>query len=241
MRIKLRRTGADRIPVIGQVNALWLAEESQHARVLAAVAGKYGDTPDHLSHGVFSRDRRSILTAPGLRVASIYPRGILAAYLTLGSMQEYVALTTYNALATHGLPATVTALLRQISRQEDRHVRFYRMGAEAVLSGDSRTQWFTRTLIDRFWPAGDRLVRPSRLVRDPRTINRGSGSPSADASRGQVDFRAARLSINTGHGPILANGDGRYDRRCVDLWRAATFLESPCSPLSRIGIGTASR
>jgi hypothetical protein len=153
MQVKIRYTGAARFTAIREFNAIWLAEESEHARALSALATRFGDTgtPRAVRHGVWHRDRQSLLTKPLLWCRGFYPRGLLAAYLTLGAIQEFVALTTYNAIAQRVDDAPTRDILLQIARQEGRHMRFYRRGADAVLDGSPGAQRVVRFALRRFW------------------------------------------------------------------------------------------
>jgi rubrerythrin len=160
MQTKIRRSGADAIAAVREFNAVWLAEESEHSRALAAMSLRYGERHrTRRKHGALHRDRRSIAALPTLLMSSVYSRGILAAYLTLGSLQEFVALTTYNALADSVEDQGAKEVLRQIARQEGRHMRFYRSSAVSVMTGSVLCQKFVRVALTRFWrPPGIDLL-----------------------------------------------------------------------------------
>jgi len=161
MQVKIRYTGAAKLAAIRDFNAIWLAEESEHARALAALAARFGDggMPRSRPHGVWFRDRQSLLIKPFLWCRGFNRTGMLAGYLTLGALQEFVALTTYNAIARRVDDAPTLDILQQIARQEARHMRFYRRGAEAVLMGSASAQRFVRFALRRYWrPPGIDLL-----------------------------------------------------------------------------------
>jgi hypothetical protein len=167
MRVKLRHTGALRADVINHFVAVWLAEESEHSRALAHLADLYGYQRQKREHKLLGRDKRSIAAVVGLSIGgAVYSNGMCAAYLTLGAAQEYVALTTYNALAEENNDEVTRDILRQISRQEGRHLRFYRRGAEAILEGNSVAQKFCRWVLSTYWrPPGIDLLGREEWIR----------------------------------------------------------------------------
>jgi hypothetical protein len=182
MQVKIRYSGNERLAAVRSFNAIWLAEESEHARALAALSLCYGRaTTRYRRRARWYTDTRSIKSVPVLKVgAAVYPKGMLAAYLTVGGLQEYVALTSYNAIAELTGDPVAKDILSQIARQEGRHMRFYRRGAEAVLDNDVRCQRFVRTVLSRFWrPPGvdllgvdnwTRIFRP--VLDDPTVVSR---------------------------------------------------------------------
>lgn len=160
MQVRLRRIGIFHISTVSQFNAIWLAEESEHSRALAALAVRYGgaDAPI-IRKRVWSRDKQSLWMVPLLKCRGLYPRGILAGYLTLGAVQELVALTVYNAAAQLLDDPPARAVLRAISRQEGRHMRFYRRCAEIMLTESVATQRYVRFILRRYWrPPGIDLL-----------------------------------------------------------------------------------
>lgn len=173
MQTKIRHSGILRSPSVRQFNAVWLVEEADHSRALTALAAIFGSDhlPHRIDHGTFGRDRRSIAAIPGLRLASLYPNGILGAYFLLGCFTEYVAVTIYNAVGDLVDDRAGQEIFRQMARQEGRHMRFYRTGAEVILQQGRRTQLFVRTVAERFWrPPGVDLYGRDLWVRIFRPI-----------------------------------------------------------------------
>ena len=167
MQTKLRYSGTARLSPVAQFNAVWLVEEADHGRALLALAQKYTD-PSAIyrqGHTTFSRDRRSIAAVPIMRLLRPYTHGMLAAYLTTGIFVEYVAITTYTALAQMVDDANARDILLKMSHQEGRHMRFYRKGAIAVMKDDRGAQSFVRHVMNRFWrPPGVDLYGYPRWV-----------------------------------------------------------------------------
>lgn len=167
MQTKLRASGTVALDPVRQFNAVWLVEEADHGRALAAIAARYGTDTHALraSHGLLHRDRRSIVTFPVMKVLSTYSRGMLAAYLVYGSLVEYVAITTYNGIASSVGDPIVKDILTQMAAQEGRHMRFYRRGAMEVMAGDRRCQRFVRYVIQHFWrPPGVDLYGTAQWI-----------------------------------------------------------------------------
>jgi hypothetical protein len=164
MQKKLRHSGAARMQSVKHFNSVWLVEEAEHARALAALSERFGGgAVDRRKHSTFKRDKRSILAVPGLTAASLYGRGITAAYMTLGVLVEYIAITTYNAIPKVFPCEPMADVLRQMSRQEGRHLRFYRSGAGLLLQGDPKAQAFVRYVVTHFWrpPGVDLFGEPA--------------------------------------------------------------------------------
>ncbi len=160
MQVIIRRSGVARLAPVREFNAIWLAEESEHARALAALAAKYG-APEgrrRRSHGRLYRASRALTMLSKTWLARLFPQAMLAAYLTIGGLQEYVALTAYTALADRVAEPASANVLRRIARQEARHMRFYRHGADAVLAESAVARRVVRYLIESDWkPPGVRL------------------------------------------------------------------------------------
>jgi hypothetical protein len=65
----------------------------------------------------------------------------------------------YNAIAKLDLPVEMTGILKEISRQEGRHMRFYKNGALAVFEQYPSARPFVRAVIRRTWrPVGIDLL-----------------------------------------------------------------------------------
>lgn len=159
MRAKVHWARADKLAPIREFNIMWLAEEAEHARALAAMSYSYGYSRSRLRHATLFRDKRSIAGAVAVRAGSVYEAGMLGSYLTLAAMQEHTALTTYNAVGDLAIPAEMKLILRRISRQEGRHMRFYKHGALAVFEEYPMARRFARQLITRSWrPVGIDLL-----------------------------------------------------------------------------------
>jgi hypothetical protein len=159
MRNKIRIARADRLTPVSDFNIMWLAEEAEHSRALEAMSRILGYPYKKASHDVLSRDSRALFSTFALRIGSMYQPGMLGAYLTLGAMQEHTALTTYNAIASLDIPTQISSILRDISRQEGRHMRFYRSSAEAVFRYYPKARIFVKNLVARTWrPVGIDLL-----------------------------------------------------------------------------------
>jgi hypothetical protein len=165
MRRKLARVGILRNKTIEEFTIAWSAEESEHSRALTKIASLYGIDKGIGGHGLRARDRRSALGSLVANVARLYPSGMTAAYLSLGVAQEYTALTIYNYLAGVVTSSEVAEVLRRLARQEGRHMRFYRVGAECLLEGRPRCQAFVRGAMEKFWrPVGIDLLGYERWL-----------------------------------------------------------------------------
>ncbi|WP_406296528.1 acyl-ACP desaturase [Embleya sp. NBC_00888] len=150
MRRKLAATRADRSNPIKQFNILWLAEEAEHGRALEAAAEKLGVRSLTFSSRRSIRDLRSIATWPALYLSGFLVPHLDAAYCTLGSVQEYIALTTYRRIGEKLGDPALDGLLRQIAQQEGRHMKFYR-GAAQVLLEPRQARRVTAALLARLW------------------------------------------------------------------------------------------
>lgn len=165
MRRKLGRVGILRNTVLDEFTIAWSAEESEHSRALTRVASLYGVDKGIQSHDLLYRDKRSVLGSVASHIARLYPTGMTAAYLALGVAQEYTALTIYNHLAKAVDCKEVSELLRRLSRQEGRHMRFYRVGAEALLGAAPLSQRFVKAALERYWrPVGIDLLGWERWI-----------------------------------------------------------------------------
>jgi len=166
MRTKLRYAGAMRVNVVDQFTSIWLAEESEHARALACISDKLGGADAVRGHGLLYRDKRSLASTIALVGARSYPVGVLALYLTLGALQEYIALTTYNYLADIINDGNVSLVLKQIARQEGRHMRFYSTGANIMLRDSPINQALFHAIMKKYWrPPGVDLLGKSNWVK----------------------------------------------------------------------------
>ncbi|MFJ7768025.1 ferritin-like domain-containing protein [Streptomyces sp. NPDC097107] len=158
MRRKLAATRADRSNPIKQFNVLWLAEEAEHGRALSAAAERLGVRLRSPEKRPMLRDLRSVTTWPALYVSGALIPYLDAAYCVLGSLQEYIALTTYRRIAVRVGDEALYGLLHDIARQEGRHMRFYAESAKVLLSEPS-ARWVTVTLINHLWrPPGVDLL-----------------------------------------------------------------------------------
>ena len=125
MQKKLRYGGAARLAPVRQFNAVWMVEEAEHGRALAGLASKYGWVGGDQLHDTLHRDKRAALALPLLKLISPYERGMLGAYMCLGVLVEYIAITSYNGIAAMQTDLGLRDVLGQMSRQEGRHLRFY--------------------------------------------------------------------------------------------------------------------
>lgn len=68
-------------------------------------------------------------------------------------------MTTYNAVANLRVPSQVSAVLKEMSRQEGRHMRFYKEGAMAVFRQYPGARSFVRAVVRKTWrPVGIDLL-----------------------------------------------------------------------------------
>ncbi|MFD6887435.1 acyl-ACP desaturase [Streptomyces sp. NPDC059957] len=160
MRRKLAATRADRSNPIKQFNVLWLAEEAEHGRALQAASGMLRTRVAQPWTRPALRDLRSAATWPALYVSGWLVPHLEAVYCTLGSMQEYIALTTYRHIGKRVGDPALQELLECIARQEARHMRFYREAAKVLLE-PPQARWVTTALMARLWrpPGVDLLGR----------------------------------------------------------------------------------
>jgi hypothetical protein len=154
---KLHTANLDHRQIIREFNISWLAEEAEHGRALRCLAGRLGVCdipPDRRSRASL----RSTIAWPSLTMARILGSALEATYLTLGAMQEYVALTTYRKLADLIGDPHAALVLRRIAMQEGRHMHFYR-GAALVLLEDPWHAYVASRLLGRLWrPPGVDLL-----------------------------------------------------------------------------------
>lgn len=184
VRRKLSATGADFTAELREFIIIWLAEEAEHGRAIDTVARKYGVTAlPTATKRSNHRSIRTFFTWPALYGARALP-GVCAAYTALGAMQELVALKTYEKIAEL-TPAPVSDLLRDIARQEARHMKFYRGCAEVFLGESRKAQITTRRLLSQLWqPPGTDL------------LGRGTYEEIFAPVLTQVDFRKELLKVD---------------------------------------------
>lgn len=205
MRRQVSWIRADKLRAIDDFNSMWLGEELEHARSLGAIAAMLGHPPTRRNHSLAHRDRRSVLSALTARIGSLYPPGVLAAYLTLGAMQEHTALTTYNAVAHQELPDWVRTILKNISRQEGRHMGFYKKSALDVMELFPRSRAFARLIITKGWrPVGVDLLGVREWVDifvptldGPEFCEKLSHVDKIASDLLQVDFRMMEQFLHT--------------------------------------------
>jgi hypothetical protein len=154
---KLHIANLDRRQIVQEFNISWLAEEAEHGRALRYLAGLLGvcDIPP----GRQSRSSiRSAVAWPSLAMSRALGSAMEAAYLTLGAMQEYVALTTYRKLADLIPDPHAALVLRRIAAQEGRHMHFYR-GAAMVFLENPWHAYVASRILGRLWqPPGVDLL-----------------------------------------------------------------------------------
>lgn len=154
MQTKLRAAGLLRHRQLREFNSFWVAEEADHSRALAALYQRFkaaSDPPASIAHGTLSRDRRSVVALPALLAVSRFRSGMLAAYFVQGAFTEYVAVTIYRGLATMIGDRAAFDILDGMARQEGRHLRFYRTGAEVMLARGRSIELFVRHVADHVW------------------------------------------------------------------------------------------
>jgi len=156
IRKKLAIAGIDKDPVFQDFLITWMAEEAEHGRALAAIAMKAGAPALPPGRSRFKLWEVAAFAAMGAAV----PQVIQASYCVIGAAAEFIALSTYAEIARCCGDETVKTVLLRISRQESRHMRFYRNVAFALL-GDKKTAERARKLVRVAWrPPGVDLVGP---------------------------------------------------------------------------------
>jgi len=154
---KLHVANLDRRQAIHEFNISWLAEEAEHGRALRYLAGKLGlreAPPDRTARASV----RSAFAWPSLAAARVLGSALEATYLTLGALQEYVALTTYRKLAELLDDPNAALVLRRIAAQEGRHLHFYR-GAALVFLEEPWHAFVASRLLRFLWrPPGIDLL-----------------------------------------------------------------------------------
>jgi hypothetical protein len=229
MQKKLASSGITRLHSVAHFNTVWFAEEADHGRALAALAPRFGapQSATLIDHGTFARDKRSIVALPALKVLSTYQRGLLAAYLVLGVLVEYTAITTYTALADMVDEPITRDILLQMTRQEGRHMRFYKRGASAVIEGSPLARKFAAYAAVNFWrPPGVDLFGFPRwleifapLVTDPTTRERFSRlDPLCQ------EILGANITVMA---PFLTKCDAALSERAEPLTATAVSVERP--------------
>lgn len=154
IRRKLATTQADRNDVLLEFIAIWLAEEGEHSRALRHMASLLGTTTVDFDSRCVWRDLRAFVTQPALYAARLIP-GLSATYCAVGTIQEHIALTTYNHLGTMIEDSECRTVFKRLAIQECRHMRFYRHAAEIFLADSRSAQVSTAVLIKQLWrPAG---------------------------------------------------------------------------------------
>ena len=192
MQVLIRRVGLTRLAPVREFNALWLAEESEHARAMTEVAQRYG-AKEHprMRHTRSYRLLHSLSPSTWIAATGLLPQVTLALYLAMGTLQEYVALSTYRILADMIGDPPVAEILRRIAQQEGRHMRFYRTGAIAVLEDDPVARRAVRHVVHTSWrPPGVDLFGLEGWVHTFRPL---LSFPGAQARYLRMDDLAADL------------------------------------------------
>jgi hypothetical protein len=227
MQVLIRRIGVIRLAPVKEFNAIWLAEESEHARAMAELARTYGTLrAARRTYPAPYRMLHSIALTPRIAAAGLVPRSLLGAYLATGSLQEYAALTTYRILAEAVDEPAVRELLYRVARQEGRHMRFYRTGAIAVLSDSPMAQRVVRHVLRTSWrPPGVDLLGVESWSRVFAPVLE---QPGAKERYMRIDELAAQLPglaglrigerfFGCGHGTVVSlpadTGQGAVVRR----------------------------
>ena len=166
MQAKLRHTGVLRPGTIRDFNIQWLCEEQEHATVLRALARKRGYEGEPRRHDLLARDKRAAVMVVALRIARLHQHGIAAMYLALGAINEYIALSAYLELAESAPTENERSILKNLARQEGRHMGFYRSGAIAVMEHNGPiVRRLIRLVFERTWrPPGIELLGHANWV-----------------------------------------------------------------------------
>jgi hypothetical protein len=154
---KLHIANLDRRRAIQEFNISWLAEEVEHGRALRCLAEKLGvtDLPPKRSS---RKSMRAAIAWPALAASRVFGAPMEAAYLSMGVIQEHIALTTYRKVAELIGHPQAASVLRAIAAQEGRHMRFYHCAAQIFLD-DPKCAFLVASLFRRFWrPPGVDLL-----------------------------------------------------------------------------------
>ena len=159
---KLHIANLDRRRAIQTFNITWLAEEAEHGRALRCLAAKLGVCDDP-----WTRSRVVVrpLEWPVLAMSRVLGTSLEAAYLALGAIQEFVALTTYRKIADIIEDPPAALILRRIAAQEGRHMHFYR-GAALLFLEDPNCAYVASRILRKTWrpPGIDLLGLPTWLA-----------------------------------------------------------------------------
>ncbi len=151
---KIRVAGVDRDPRIREFLFPWLAEEAEHGRALRALANVYGESNVLSSRRARRASFRNGAAWPTLAILRPLSRHLRAAYCVVGMMQEHIALSTYRHIADLLDGRAGSATLVEMSRQEGRHMRFYREASFDFLRPRT-SQIFARAAVVASWnPVG---------------------------------------------------------------------------------------
>lgn len=169
---KIRSARLDRSDSLHEFLIVWQAEESEHGRIFEALARKYG-----VDAKPTGRTSIGVLNSTFLPLAgTLMPATMRAAYCAQGSLQEFVALQTYLHIAELVEDPPVRMIIRDIARQESRHMKFYLTCANEYLAGSRLIQHLVRKTLEHRWSPpgvdllGDREFRriAAPLVNDER-------------------------------------------------------------------------
>jgi hypothetical protein len=173
-REKVRALRAGRADALTRFHIDWRAEEAEHTYALRAAAAALGTASAPPAPRRESRRPRALVTRPALYAGGLLMPHAKATYCALGTMQEYIALTTYRRLGEMLGDPALDDLMRAIARQESQHMKFFRNCALILLEapGARRT---TRVTISALWrPPGIGTLGLDRwltvfgpLLRDP--------------------------------------------------------------------------
>lgn len=163
-RIIARKVRAGRVDddqYLHEFLIIWQAEESEHGRALDHLARQYGATGTQSAR--FRLRARELIA---IKVTSrLLPMSVRSAYCTLGAVQEYVAMKTYQAVARTAGHSGVGRVLRTIAAQESRHMKFYLTAAQLLLDGHPIRQRLVRAMLQARWaPPGVDLLGEQKFV-----------------------------------------------------------------------------
>lgn len=128
-RAQARALGIDRADDLAAFLPVWADEEAEHARALRALlAGRTYAPPPSRPPDISAR--RRLLTRLPLAPLRRLPEPAVVA-CTFGAAAEYVTIIVYRAVADQADDDVVRRLLRDIARQEARHLGFLLAAARA--------------------------------------------------------------------------------------------------------------
>ncbi len=156
-------------PSVAAFLATWNYEEFFHGYELVKLMKVCGHCPDENRRNVNHGNRRwnEMLEAAFVPIISrIFANDFPAVYLSFGAIQELTTLRAYEHLRDRTKNPVLRTLCERIARQERRHFAWYFNHARELLTGSTRAQTLTRTLMKFNWvPVGAGFHSPEEVKR----------------------------------------------------------------------------